>query len=186
MRIEEVSQGNHVKIPSKLESELIKVMNRFFISNAKELENSREGIILEVQKRIRPMVANMVKRIAWLEGQKIFEEQLRTVLEEEIADIVAELTEKVLSLRTELIVHENLEFPITTPTAVIVLPSRKVMNIDYDILKVYVNGMKQTLGEGYELVINTNNTIKEVRFSEVIEIGDNVTLECWTYSETLR
>lgn len=184
MRIEELSKGSYVKVPAKLETELVNVMNRFFENDPAEIENSREGIILEIQKRIRPMITNMVKRIAWVEGEAIFKVQLEAVVENEIRKIIEDIMATVAGIRSQLLKHTPVRIHVDSTRHSVDIPLVINAIIGIDIVQVFVNGMLQKEGPSYEVTSDgiTNTVARTITFSDSLTSGDEVDLECWVYS----
>lgn len=187
MRIEEVASGQYIKIPNTLEQKMIKTMNRFFETGESAVEGSREDIILEVEKRLRPLISNMVKRIAWLEGKEIFEQQLEAVLEEQLASIIDEVMKTVREMRAEIIKFIPLEYKINATTDFVLFPAGTLIDSAQDVVQVFVNGMKQELNHNFTYMLNTAGKVKGISFdTDALDIGDIVKLDCFVYSEQIN
>ena len=182
MRLEERSNGNYIKVPDPIEQQLIKIVNRFFINDPEALKNSREGIIIELQNRVTPMVRNMVKRIAWLEGKAIFEEELKSVIEEEMAGVLQEVMDYVENLKLNVVKEVNYDWDITTNSTGVLIPGTAVLDPTKDIIQVYVNGMLQKKGKHYNLTTNAVGKVDGVSFLGTLENQDTVALRCLSFT----
>jgi CRISPR/Cas system CSM-associated protein Csm2 small subunit len=184
MRIEEVASGQFIKVPNNLEQKMIKTMNRFFETGEDAVKGSREDIILEVEKRIRPLIANMVKRVAWLEGKEIFEEQLKAVLDEQLASIIDEVMKTVKDMRAEIIKFVPMKFVITHTTDFVLFPPDILLDTTKDVIQVFVNGLKQELDDNYTYMLTSAGKINGISFdTNALDIDDIVKLDCFVYSE---
>ena len=184
MRIEEVASGQYTKIPDSLEQKMIKTMNRFFETDKESVSGSREDIILEVEKRIRPTISNMVKRIAWLEGKEIFEQQLESVLKEQLDAIIDEVMDIVKDIRTEIIKFIPMSFEISTTTDSVLFPTGTLLDSTQDVVQVFINGMKQELNNNFTYLLTSEGKVNGISFDvDALDVGDIVKLDCFVYSE---
>lgn len=183
MRIEELKQGNYVKTPDTTEHQLLNVVNRFFNSDMHDFEKSKESIILEVQKRIKPLIINLVKRVAWEEGREIFEPMIDELVGKVIEEEMSNIKDLINSIKNNLVKYKQINYTIDIPTTVIQLPEHTKIVINQDTIILSVNGVQQNATMHYEYILNDRNIVSIV-LSEELEIGDIVTLDCWIYSET--
>lgn len=182
MRVEDRGNGNFIKVPDSIEQQLIKVINRYFITDPDALKNSREGIITELQNRVQPMVANMVKRIAWLEGKQIFEDELKSVLEEETAGIIQEVMDYVHTLKLNMVTPIDYDWDITATTKAVTIPGTPVLDPSKDIINVYVNGMLQKKNTNYVFTTNAVGKVDTVVFVDDLGNLDSVALRCLSFA----
>lgn len=180
MRLEDIGNGQFVKVPDKAELDVIKTVNRFFNSDITEdFERSKEAIILESQKRLKPLVVNLVKRIAWEQGESIYEPIIENLVSVAIKDQIDSI---IAALQNQLIENYTFEENITNDTTVKVeFPAAKPVSMVTDVIKVRVNGMQQSEGINYDIV-GTADTAQFILFKEALENGDCVEVECWLYS----
>lgn len=184
MRIEEVTPGQYMKVPDSLEQKMIKTMNRFFETGKGPIAGSREDIILEVEKRIRPTIANMVKRIAWLEGKEIFEQQMEVVLKEQLDEVIHEVMDIIKNMRTEIIKFVPMNFEIKTVTDSVLFPKDTLLDSTQDVVQVFVNGMKQELNNNFTYLLTKEGKVNGISFNaDALDVGDIVKLDCFVYSE---
>jgi len=185
MRIEEVSPGEFIKVPNILEQKMIKTMNRFFETGNDAVKGSREDIILEVEKRIRPLISNMVKRIAWLEGKEIFEQQLKVVLDEQVEIIADKITEIVKDMRIEVMKFIPMKIKINHVGNDIPFSTNIIFDKDKDIIQVFLNGMKQEIDDSFIYILDSTGNVTGISFNTTValKIGDVVKLDCFVYSE---
>lgn len=183
MRIEELKQGNFIKSPDSTEYQLLNVVNRFFNSDMDGFENSKEAIILEVQKRLKPLIINLVKKIAWEEGREIFEPMIVELVDKIVAEEMGSIKDLIDSMKNGLIKYRQLIYTINSPLTMITLPDDVKVVSGSDVLNVFVNGMQQTVDINYEAII-TDKNITSVAFFDTVEIGDTVTIDCWIYNSS--
>lgn len=186
MRLEDRGDGNVIKVPDAIEQQLVKIINRYFITDPIALQNSREAIITELQKRVQPMVANMVKRIAWLEGKQIFEDELKAVIDEETAGILKEVMDYVHNLSLDAVTPVDYDFDIVSPTSVLPLNGTRKLDSTKDIINVYVNGMLQKVNKNYNLVINAVGNVDSITFGTSLENGDTVAVRGLSFAVTTK
>lgn len=184
MRIEELDDGKFIKIPDKVEEKVIKTINRYVESDPDLIKGSREDIIMEVQKRIRPMIANMVKAVAWLEGETIFNQQLRTVLDEEMARLSAEMIQTLEDMNRNILSEKHVSYEINNDFTIrLSVPSNMNIKKDVDIFKVFVNGQLQERGVNYYISVDSNDLLTFIDFDpgDLIR-GDLVVLNALVYT----
>lgn len=97
MRIEELSPGVFVKTPDQVEEILIKIMNRFFDTQEEAVKGSREDIVVEIQKRVTPIISNTLYELFHKERDSLisdivnspkFENKVREIAVEEINKVI--------------------------------------------------------------------------------------------------
>lgn len=182
MRLEELGNGNYVKVPDKLESELVKTVNRFFNSDMEDFDKSKEAIILETQRRLKPLIVNLVKRIAWEQGKDIYEPMIREIINSVLVKEIEDLKTLLQEMKDEFFKHRTFLAQIDDSiTSIINLPSDLVVNVSHDVIMVSVNGARQIEDVNYK-VIHKDDTAKSIEFFETLENGDHVYIECWIYS----
>lgn len=183
MRIEEIGNGHYVKAPDKTEHELINVVNRFFNSDMDDFDKSKEAIILEVQKRIKPLIVNLVKKIAWEEGRDIFEPMVNELIEKAIATEIGNIKDLITQIKNNLIKNKRYTYKITNGTThTLTLPKDSKVVYGLDVLSVRVNGIEQNETDNYTIVID-NKHVKDVVFGDMLDNGDTVVVDCWVYAD---
>ena len=183
MRIEELKNGNYVKTPDKAEKELLNVVNRFFNSDMEDFDKSKESIILEVQRRLKPLIINLVKRIAWEEGREIFEPMIDELVDKIISEEVGNLQELINSIKTSLLNHKEYIVNINNATTKeVVLPVDYVVVYGSDVMKVKVNGVEQIDTINYDVVLS-DKFVRKIAFKDYLEDTDVVGIECWIYND---
>lgn len=183
MRIEEISTGNYVKSPDKAEKELINVVNRFFNSDMEGFEKSKESIILETQRRLKPLIINLVKKIAWEEGYQIFEPLIQDLIKEVIESEIGNIKDLIAEIKGNSIKYTEFSFKITdNTTSSVELPADSKIAPSYGALKVNVNGMKQLEDINYTISLK-DKFIASIVFDDTLDIDDVVDIEFWSYSD---
>ena len=184
MRIEELQNGNYIRTPDKSEHEVINVVNRFFNSDMEDFDKSKESIILEVQRRLKPLIINMVKRIAWEQGKDIFEPMINEIVDKVMSEEVVSLKELINSIKTNMIKNRTFSFTATNSTTFEVeIPQMYEVTYGMDVIKVKVNGMEQVEAEHYNVFVDGKRA-KKIIFMDTLEKDDVVSVEFWVYTDT--
>ena len=182
MRLEELGNGQYVKVPDKTESDLIKVVNRFFNSDMEEFDDSKEAIILESQRRLKPLIVNLTKRIAWEQGQEIYGPIIEKLVEETIAGQLGAIKDLVDKLKQQITEHYIFRVDVTNDTTTqIDFPTGKKVSIVIDVVMVTVNGLRQYKDIHYS-VMGTIDHVTHIVFNNPLGNGDTVEVECWLYN----
>lgn len=182
MRIEELKSGNYIKTPDKAEKEILNVVNRFFNSDMEDFDKSKEAIIVEVQRRLKPLIINLVKRIAWEQGKDIFEPMIEELVDKVIKEEIGSIKDLIDEIKNNVIRYKEYSYVIdNTTTSVIVLPPDSEIVAGSGALKVNVNGIKQLETSNYTITLR-DRFIESIVFFEALEENDVVDIEVWTYS----
>lgn len=184
MIIEQTNDYNYVKVPDKTEQELTKVINRFFETNDEVVKGSREEIILETQKRLRPLIGNMVKKIAWIQGQEIFEQQLKSVMEEQVKIITDKVFDKIKDIKTDILEHKSVEYEIPKDNMYkLDIPGDIAANEKLgDVIYVFRNGSLQRSGVDYLFEQEGSGLIKTIDFGKkALMEKEIIVIKFWMY-----
>lgn len=181
MRVEKIRNNIYAKTLDQTEAEIASVMNRYFKSiifqeNAKD---SRQALIDEVLKRIRPFISSIVEGIiaAEIKAQVsgYVDSELPSVVEGKIVDIIANIDWTKLQVNKIAVMLEEGDNLLRIP-----LPNGFEVNLSGDVLSVYVNGMQQVMDFNYRLITKPDNSniVSAVDFDvdgngiPVLEVGD--------------
>ena len=79
MEIEEIKEGYYTKKSSEKEREIVDKVNRF-LEKQGVASDSVEGVVAEVLKRIRPLIATLVRSAMVFESRELIQEAVNEIL----------------------------------------------------------------------------------------------------------
>lgn len=181
MRVEKIRNNIYAKTLDQTEAEIASVMNRYFKSTIfqENTKDSRQALIDEVLKRIRPFISSIVEGMiaAEIKAQVsgYVDSELPLVVEGKIVDIIANIDWTKLQVNKIAVMLEEGDNLLRIP-----LPNGFEVNLSGDVLSVYVNGMQQVMDFNYRLITKPDNSniVSAVDFDvdgngiPVLEVGD--------------
>lgn len=173
-RVEEISQGNYVKLPDKTQRELIDAINKYFTSDMVDISNSREGIILEIQHRLKPLIVNLVRSLTIKEGSEIITPIVNDRVEQAMNEFSDQLGDIVNDIKKSL--GQNGEFVYKVDSDMQNIPINTTVKFKESLttIIVSVNGMIQNEADNYNKIVNIDGDIVGIRFAEILTQQDVV------------
>lgn len=184
-RVEEISQGNYVKLPDKTQRELMEVINKYFTSDIVDIKNSREGIILEIQQRLKPLIVNLVRNLTIREGSEIITPIVNERVEQAMAEFVSQLDDIVGEIKKALGQNGEFVYKVTSDMQNIPLDTVVKFKSSLTTIIVSVNGMIQNEVDNYSKIISSDGDIVGVRFTDTLNPQDVVKVVFFAQGGTL-
>lgn len=182
MRLEELANGNFIKVPDKTESDMLNVINRFFTTDMEGIENSREAIIQEVQRRMKPLVINLIKRFAWEEGRDIFEPMIEGLVDQIMSSEIDKIMAAVEELKKTTVKNLTSHITATLGESIFLLPQDTV-KYNRDAIRIDVNGMRQIEDVNYTVTYDdATKYCTSIVFVDPLENNDELLIDCMIYS----
>lgn len=173
-RVEEVSQGNYVKLPDKTQRELMEVVNKYFMSDMVDISNSKEGMILEIQQRLKPLVVNLVRNLTIREGSEIITPIVNERVDQAMKEFMASLDDIVKDLKEALGTNGEFVFKVTSDTMNVPVATATKFKASLTTVIVTLNGMVQNESDNYTKIIGSDGDIVGIRFNDVLNAPDVV------------
>lgn len=176
MRIEERDNNHYVKKPDVVDSYVLKIIQRYFETNEDAILNSREDIINEATRRIRPEIVFSIQKTVIEETKKYAQEELNNALDNKLIDIMSELREQVTKMLETRIGKAEFKLEVDTLTYDVSLPVGSNIHSTIDLVSVYVNG---SLADNHRFVSNANGMIDKITFEpDLLLEGDVISVKC--------